>query len=121
MRVSHIILRVADMEQSLGFYRDTVGLAVLAESPEFSFLDAGSIQLALNVPAEPVDHDRSLTEIVLEVDDIHATYAEMANRGVEFRVEPREVMRQDNRALYAADFRDPDEHVLSITGWIDAD
>ena len=121
MRVSYIILRVADMERSLGFYRDTVGFGVLAESGEFSFLDAGSIQLALNVPAEPVDTDRSLTEIVLEVDDIHAAHAEMANRGVDFRVEPREVMRQDDRALHAADFRDPDGHVLSITGWIDAE
>ncbi len=37
---------------------------------------------------------------------------------VEFRVEPREVMRQGDRALHAADFRDPDGHVLSITGWV---
>ena len=120
MRVSYIILRVADMERSLGFYRDAVGLAVLSKSPAFSFLDAGSIQLALNVPAEPVEADGSLTEIVLEVDDVHAAYDTMAERGVEFRVPPREVLREGDRALHAADFRDPDGHVLSITGWIDA-
>jgi hypothetical protein len=44
----------------------------------------------------------------------------MVERGVVFRIAPREVMREGERALHAADFRDPDEHVLSITGWVDS-
>jgi catechol 2,3-dioxygenase-like lactoylglutathione lyase family enzyme len=120
MRVSSIMLRVADMERSLRFYRDAVGLAVVAQSPQFSFLDAGTVQIVLGAWSEPLEVDRSLTEIVLEVDDIDTEHAAMSDRGVEFRVEPRPVMHQDDRALHAADFRDPDGHLLSITGWVDA-
>lgn len=118
MRVTNIILRVSDMSRSLEFYRDQVGLPVSMESPAFSFLDAGSIQLALNRTETDVAQDESLTEIVLEVDDIAAAYRAMRERGVPFRIEPREVMRQGDRTLHAADFCDPDGHVLSITGWL---
>ena len=119
MRVTNIILRVADMRRSFEFYRDKVGLPATMESPTFSFFDAGSIQLALNQSDSAVGGDESLTEIVLEVDDIAAAHRTMRNRGVPFRIEPREVMRDGDRALHAADFRDPDGHVLSITGWVD--
>ncbi len=34
MKLAHVILRVADMERALGFYRDAVGLEVLSESPD---------------------------------------------------------------------------------------
>lgn len=107
------------MSHSLRFYRDEVGLPVISESPEFSFLDGGAIRLALNQRAERVPRDESLTEIVIEVDDVSAMHAEMTGRGVDFRVQPREVMRHDGRALHAADFVDPDGHVLSITGWVE--
>jgi catechol 2,3-dioxygenase-like lactoylglutathione lyase family enzyme len=118
--VSLVIVRVTDMVRAIRFYRDAVGLAVVAESPQFSFLDAGSIQLVLTVSTDAVIPDRSLTEIVFEVDHIDAAHSAMTARGVEFRVDPRPITSQDGRALHAADFRDPDGHVLSITGWVDA-
>lgn len=118
MKVSHIILRVSDMDRSVAFYRDRVGLPVLSASPVFTFLDAGSIKLALNATGTEQDSDASLTEIVVEVDDVAARYAAMAERGVPFEVEPREVMRAEGSVLAAAHFRDPDGHLMSITGWI---
>ena len=53
---------------------------MVAEFPQFSFLDAEPIQLFLNLTSEPVDPDRSLTEIVLEVGDIHAACPAMTAR-----------------------------------------
>jgi catechol 2,3-dioxygenase-like lactoylglutathione lyase family enzyme len=116
VNVSHIILRVADMNRSLAFYRDLVGFPVRSASDAFSFLDGGSIQIALNSTTDAV-RDETSTEIVLEVDDLDAAYAAMARRGVQFLVEPREVMRSESGTLRAAHFRDPDGHVTSITGW----
>lgn len=118
MKVSYIILRVLDMDRSVAFYRDRVGFPVLSTSPAFSFLDAGSIKLALNATGADQGPDSSLTEIVLEVDDVAAHHAALAERGVPFEVEPREVMRAEGSALLAAHFRDPDGHLMSITGWI---
>jgi catechol 2,3-dioxygenase-like lactoylglutathione lyase family enzyme len=117
MDVSHVILRVSDLERALEFYRDRVGFSVLGATDAFAFLDGGAIRIALNVrPSQPADN--SLTEIVLEVDDIVAEHTAMKGRGIPFEVRPREVMRDGNRSLHAAHFADPDGHLWSITGWI---
>ena len=120
MEVSHVILRVADLDQSIAFYRDRVGLTLLGASPTFAFLDGGSIRIALNERVTQPS-DTSESEIVLEVNDIVAAHTEMAGRGVLFQVDPREVMRDGERALHAAHFADPDGHLWSITGWVDVD
>ncbi len=117
MLISHVILRVTDMSRAVEFYRDAVGLEVLAESDLFAFLDAGSIKIALNV-GEPPDPSTT-TEIVLEVDDVVAAFREMNARGVTFEVEPRPVTDDGARELHAAHFRDPDGHLWSLTGWVE--
>jgi catechol 2,3-dioxygenase-like lactoylglutathione lyase family enzyme len=117
MDVSHVILRVAALERSIEFYRDRVGFTVLGATDAFAFLDGGSIRIALNVrQGQPADN--SLTEIVLEVDDIVAEHEAMKMRGVPFEVRPREVLRDGDRSLHAAHFADPDGHLWSITGWV---
>lgn len=116
VRASHVILRVRDMDRAVAFYRDRVGLAVLSRSPNMSYLDAGSIRLALNaVPDLP--EDRSMTEVVFEVDNVRVAYAQMHARSVPFEVEPRVVTQDGARSLVATHFRDPDGHLVSIAGW----
>lgn len=117
MKVAHIILRVTALDESIAFYRDRVALELTSESPGFAFFDGGSITVTLNAnPSEPADITN--TEVVLEVDDVAATYREMSDRGVPFEVELRPVMEQEGRALHAAHFRDPDGHLWSVTGWV---
>ena len=59
-----------------------------------------------------------MSEIVLDVDDIHAAYSEMKARGVPFEIEPRVVTGDASRTLLAAHFYDPDGHAASISGWV---
>ena len=117
MKVSNLILRTTDLDRAVDFWSDKVGLPLLGRFEAFAFLDAGSIQLALNGVDGPVD-DSSLTEVVLEVEDIHAAYAELLGRGVPFEIEPRVVSGDGSRNLLAAHFRDPDGHAASISGWV---
>jgi catechol 2,3-dioxygenase-like lactoylglutathione lyase family enzyme len=117
MKVSSVILRTSDLDRAVGFWSDTVGLALLGRFEAFAFLDAGSIQLALNQVDQEID-DHSMTEVVLEVDDVSAAYSEMAGRGVPFEVEPRAVTSDGSRNLLAAHFYDPDGHGASVTGWV---
>jgi catechol 2,3-dioxygenase-like lactoylglutathione lyase family enzyme len=120
-RLSNVILRVADLERSLVFWRDRVGLPVIGAAGPFVFLDAGGVQLALNAvppPEEPNGGLAALTEVVLEVEDVRATHAEMAARRVPFRTAPRPVTSAGGRELWACDFRDPDGHLVSVTGWV---
>lgn len=117
MQLSTVILRVRDLDSSLQFYRDIVGLDVSSTAPGFAFLATGTVAVALNQnPAEARDDTSS--ELVLEVDDVVAAHEAMTGRGVPFEVEPRPVMSQDGRTLLAAHFRDPDGHLWSVTGWV---
>lgn len=116
VRASHVILRVRDMDRALTFYRDRVGLEVLSQSAIMSYVDAGAIRIALNLMPD-LTADESLTEIVLETDNVRVAYAQMHARGVPFEVEPRVVTQDGARSLVATHFRDPDGHLLSIAGW----
>jgi catechol 2,3-dioxygenase-like lactoylglutathione lyase family enzyme len=118
MKLSNVILRVEDLDVSLEFWRDKVGLDLQWATGEFAFLSLGNVNLMLNRP-EVFESQVSDTEIVLEVDDLMTTHAEMSERGVPFEVEPRPVTTDGERTLLAAHFRDPDGHLASVTGWVE--
>jgi len=117
VRIGQIILRVTDMDESIRFWSGAVGFEVRMRGASFSFLDGGNVQLTLN-QIEEMTEDESLTEIVIDVDDITRAYEELSDRGVPFEVEPRAVMSDGGRELWATHFRDPDGHLASIVGWM---
>lgn len=118
-RLAHVILRVADMERATAFWGGAVGLPLIGGGEAFTFYDAGATRIALNaVPGGDPGAIESTTEVVLEVDDPEAVYAEWAGRGVPFEVVLRPVMEMGDRSLVAAHFRDPDGHLVSLTGWV---
>src|SRR5262249_22980996 len=116
-RIGHVILRVSDLKRSTAFYRDTLGLPLKFAFEGFAFFDAGGITLALNENQSVAGKVSELShEIVFDTADIHAAFAALKSRGVEFTREPRIVTSDATHDLLATDFRDPDGHVLSITG-----
>jgi catechol 2,3-dioxygenase-like lactoylglutathione lyase family enzyme len=92
------ILGVADFAASLRFYRDQLGLEVLAvyEDPPYATLTAAGARISLaeqDHPAPdrpgvmmsaPKDRARANVVLVLEVDDAHAAHQELGDRGVPF-------------------------------------
>lgn len=117
MRIAQLILRVADLEDSVHFWSTSVGFEVTMQAGAFAFLDGGGIQLTLNqIEERPVDE--SLTEIVVEVDDVRDVHRDLSERGVPFEVEPRPVTSQGGRELWATHFRDPDGHLASVVSWL---
>ena len=95
------ILGVADFAASLRFYRDQLGLEVLAvyDDPPYATLTAAGARISLaeqNHPAPdrpgvvmsaPADRSRANVVLVLEVADAHAAHAELADSGVPFLAE----------------------------------
>jgi catechol 2,3-dioxygenase-like lactoylglutathione lyase family enzyme len=119
MRVGQIILRVRDLDESVAFWTETVGLTLTTRAGPFAFLDGESVQLTLNeVDNRPVDE--SLTEIVFEVEEIRDRHTDLVERGVPFEVDLRPVTSDGERQLLAAHFRDPDGHLASVVGWDDS-
>ena len=113
MKIGLLMLGVTDMPRSVAFYRDVIGFPVQFGNEEIAFLDAGGVTLVLQVRKSlPPSDNGDRTEIVLPVEDIDEAHRTLRGRGAAFRVEPR-IVTGDR---LAADFRDPDGHVLSIFG-----
>ncbi len=112
-QINNVMLGTTDLAKSLAFYRDTLGLAVQFEIPGFVFLNGGGVTLSLSEAhaklATPVAGG---TEIVFGVADVTAAYEALRARGVEFLNAPRNVTGDQ----WAANFRDPDGHLLSVFG-----
>lgn len=117
MRIQRIILRVSDLDASMEFWTERVGLELSGRGGPFAFIDGGGVQLALN-QVDGAPDDGSLTEIVLQVDDVKASFDRLTGRGVAFEVELRPVTTDGSHELWAAHFHDPDGHLASLTGWI---
>jgi catechol 2,3-dioxygenase-like lactoylglutathione lyase family enzyme len=108
-----IILAVTDLNRSVAFYRDRLGLKMTSTNEEFAFFNAGGITIALRGGQPKVAGAALLaTEISFEVDHVKPAYQALKTLGLEFKREPRNV----TGTTWATDFRDPDGHVLSIVG-----
>lgn len=111
--VSSIMLGVRDLEKSLNFYRDKLGLKVKMQEPQLALLDAGPVTLGLSpghVRLSP--QVNGATELVFQVDNVQTARQALIDRGVVFMNEPRQV----TPTHWASHFRDPDGHLLSIFG-----
>ncbi len=117
-RIAKVILSVNDLEKSVAFYRDVLGMTKSSTPGEFAFLDGGGVTLALRSAARAGPVIPGGVEISFEVGDVGATYQELKSKGVTFPYPPRAVTHSGDMELLATDFRDPDGHVLSITGWV---
>jgi catechol 2,3-dioxygenase-like lactoylglutathione lyase family enzyme len=111
--VSMIMLGVRDLEKSVSFYRDRLGIDVRQRIPGFAFLDSGALTIVLSEPlAKNVSPLAGATEVIFSVNDVLASYEALKDQGVEFSQVPRNV----SGPMWAANFRDPDGHLLTLFG-----
>lgn len=112
--LGQVALTVRDVERSLAFYRDAVGLRFLfSAGPSLAFLDIGGVRLMLSAPeGEFVPGVSSV--LYLKVADIMAAHAAMTARGIPFVDEPHLIARMPDHDLWMCFFRDPDGHMLAL-------
>jgi catechol 2,3-dioxygenase-like lactoylglutathione lyase family enzyme len=113
-KIGVVMLGVQDLDRSVAFYRDQLGLKLQTLIPgDFAFFDAGGMMFALSVGlAKNSPQMVGATEVVFSVDSVRETHEALRARGVTFFQEPRVV----NPPMWAANFSDPDGHRLSIFG-----
>ncbi|HVQ08219.1 MAG TPA: VOC family protein [Allosphingosinicella sp.] len=109
---------VADRERALGFYRDTLGLAVRDSDDYGDFIDLGGGLLRMTVMADLKAHPHPV--VGWNVDDIEAAAAALRERGIVFTI--FEGMDQDAQGIWTAPdgdkiafFADPDGNVLMLS------
>ncbi len=107
------MLGSTDIPRSLALYEDLLGLRVKSRFPGFAFLDTGAATLCLTEQlGRSGENLEGATEVVFAVDDIDEAYERLRDKGVDFYAKPHQVTETD----WAANFRDPDRHKLSIFG-----
>src|SRR4051812_47447244 len=122
MRTLHVGLRVADLERSLVFYA-ALGYELVGQVPD---TDVGNLSM-LKLPGDefvtlelvhslthgPVDPG-GLSHLVIQVEDVHATVAELAARGVH----AEEPGSPDGSAdFWTAWVTDPDGYRIELVQW----
>jgi catechol 2,3-dioxygenase-like lactoylglutathione lyase family enzyme len=111
--ISMIMLGVRNMERSVSFYRDKLGIPLKQQFPGFAMFDTGAVTLVLSEDrAEGEANVAGATEVIFSVDDVTSGAEALKTQGVVFSHEPHQV----NGPMWAANFPDPDGHLLTLFG-----
>ena len=114
--VAQIMIPVTNLERSLPFYRDVLGLPFLFSAPpQMAFFQSGTVRILIGVLPSGEPH-RPAAGIYFNVEDIQAVHARLVERGVKFQVAPHAVHRTPEMELWLAEFRDPDGNLLALMG-----
>jgi len=101
MKYLHTMVRVTDVDASLRFYCDALGLAVLSRrdvpAGRFTLIflaapgdDAAQVELTHNWDPEPYTGGRNFGHLAYAVDDIYAACQRLAEHGVTINRPPRD-------------------------------
>lgn len=125
MRILHTMLRVSDLERSIDFYTNILGMRLLRQKdyPEGKFTlafvgyedesDAAAIELTYNWDVDHYEHGEAFGHLAIEVDDVYqACDAIKAAGGVVTR--PAGPMKHGSTIL--AFVKDPDGYAIELLG-----
>jgi len=109
MRLNYAIKFVSDMDAAVHFYRDTLGLPLLFQSPFWSEFDTGETKVALHPASD--ENPAGSVQLGLGVEDLNRFHADAVASGIAFTSEPREV-----HGTRIARFRDLDGAEITVSG-----
>jgi lactoylglutathione lyase len=105
-----IMVVVKDMDRSVAFYRDVLGLKLVMQHPKWTQFDCGNIQVGLHPEGEEVKvRTESGCTFGFYVDDINKTVADLKSKGARFHVD----VLQEEFGLWAL-LADPDGYGIQI-------
>lgn len=123
MRMLHTMLRVGNLERSIAFYTDVLGMKLLrqSENTEYKYTlafvgygdesDTAVIELTYNWGVDNYEHGNAFGHIALEVDDIYAACDLIRNKGGVISREPGPVKGGSTEIAF---IRDPDNYAIEL-------
>jgi catechol 2,3-dioxygenase-like lactoylglutathione lyase family enzyme len=140
--VHHLGLTVTDIERSIEFYRDLLGMELIGRRPSVTAdyvarqtgyqnveLNVASFRVGRNSPqtlevvqymtdrGEPSDQATNRpgnSHLCMLVDDLRESYHDLVTRGVRFKSEPVEITAGPNAGGLAVYLSDPDGYTLEL-------
>jgi catechol 2,3-dioxygenase-like lactoylglutathione lyase family enzyme/DNA-binding CsgD family transcriptional regulator len=111
--IGQVAIAVKEIERSVSFYRDTLGLPHLFTFGQLAFFDCDGTRLFLD--ALPEAQGKGNSTIYFTVSDIHAAQEALTARGVPFEGAPHMIHKHDSGVEeWMTFFRDPDGNMLSL-------
>ncbi len=138
----HVGLTVSDIERSITFYRDVLGMTLHRRRPhvdnDYVALQTGYADVVLNVasfkvssesrqtlelvqymnhagpPIETATNRPGSSHLCLTVNDLHGCYASLQAQGVRFKSEPVTITAGPNAGGLVVYFYDPDGYTLEL-------
>lgn len=123
MRLLHTMIRVGDLERSIAFYRDVLGMRVLRRTDypsgrfTLAFVGYGDerstavIELTHNWDTDRYDLGDGFGHVAIGVDDIHATCAALRQRGATIVREPGPMKHGGSQIAF---IEDPDGYRIEL-------
>lgn len=123
MRMLHTMIRVGDLERSLAFYRDVLGMQLLRRKdyPDgrftLAFVGYGPedsntvVELTHNWDTDRYEPGTGFGHLALGVDDIYATCAELRARGARIVREPGPMKHGGSEIAF---IEDPDGYRIEL-------
>ena len=138
----HLGITVSDIERSISFYRDTLGMELIRRRPEvaadYVAQQTGYVGVELSVasfrvspgsrqslevvqylnhagaPSDQATNRPGNTHLCLLVDDLRACYAELNEKNVRFKSDPVTITSGPNSGGVVVYFFDPDGYTLEL-------
>jgi len=108
--LGQVHISVTDVEASVAFYRDVLGMTHLftVQGQPMAFFQSGEVRLYLGVPTSPEYTSRCV--LYFNVDDLDAEVGRLEGLGVTMREQPHLVHRDAGGELWMSGLTDPDGH-----------
>ena len=123
MRLLHTMLRVADLEKSIAFYTQVLGMKEIrrAENPDYRYTlafvgyadesEQAVIELTYNWDTDSYDLGNAYGHIALEFDDIYTACEQIKQRGGVVTREPGPVLGGTTEIAFV---KDPDGYAIEL-------
>ena len=112
-QIGQIAVPVTDIERSIAFYRDVLGMRFLFQAPPgLGFFDCAGVRLMLDAPAKENAGNGSV--IYYKVKELQTTFEKLSAKGLIFEAKPHLIAKMPDHELWMAFFRDPDKNLLAL-------
>jgi len=112
-QIGQIAIPVTDIERSISFYRDVLGMRFLFKAPPgLGFFDCAGVRLMLDAPAKENAGKGSV--IYYKVKELQTTFEKLSAKGLIFEAKPHLIAKMPDHELWMAFFRDPDNNLLAL-------
>jgi catechol 2,3-dioxygenase-like lactoylglutathione lyase family enzyme len=113
-RIRQIAVTVADVDRSLAYYRDVLGLGFLFRpGPNLAFLTDGSVRIMLSTP-QGAGAAGANSILYFQVSDIEKAFEAFVARGSEAERPPRPAAKMPDHDLWIGFLRDPDGNLVGL-------